>query len=127
MKTVYVTVLLALLGSFAQAEGRFVMSDKTIGNTHVVVTSEAPKKDGGQILFKNVLVEVGGKTLRIANDQLYKSDLANSFCESQEFKHFYSRVETSDGEEMLVLNTGEVFTTDNSVVVTSIMCLEEVY
>lgn len=127
MKKTWMTIALALFGSFAQAADRVVLSTETIHGVEVSITAEAPVKNGGGIAFKNARAEVNGQTLRIVTRSLYQLWSESSPCANQEFKNLYLTAETASGEKTLNMVSGEVVDSENLAMVKNIVCMEQPY
>lgn len=121
------TIALALVGSFAQAADRVVVSTETIRGVEVSITAEAPVKNGGGISFKNARAEVKGQEFRIVSRSLYQLWGETSPCANQEFKNLYLTSETASREKTLNLASGEVVESDDLAIVKSIVCMENPY
>lgn len=105
-----------------------VVAELTMGNgQNVLITSDAPKKDGGGISFRNTRAEVNGKVFRVATRPLYQAWSNASVCNEMEFKNLYIGSDSGAGEPTLDVVTGEEFMSDNKPLVASIVCMERPY
>jgi hypothetical protein len=127
MKKIMFVVTMALFAqSFAHAANRLVVGNIPVKGSNVVITADAPVKDGGQIGFSNIRAESQGKVYRLTGNS--QKALQDSFCQNVEFKYFYANLESGkSSEEAIDLLTAAVDHAGDSAVISNVFCMENMY